>query len=432
MKRNRREFLETTTALGVATAFGAFDGISSENAARAADVDPNAATDPDGEVGKPYRGWQEGELDLHFIHTGRGEQCFQIFPDGTTALVDAGDYVYKDSVPAKPNDSRRAGEWIARYISRTLPELKTIDYVVVSHFHDDHTGCDPTKDGGYEKTGFAKVGEYFRFGAAFDRGYPNYDAPTDRAPATRDGVRQFFDDKEKSDGMKREAFRVGALDQIAMKNAPEKYDFHVRNVCANGVLWSGDGETTTAPIDQNLENLKIFTENTVSLATLTTFGPFKFFAGGDVSGPMRDAAGNPFDYEAAVGRAVGAVDVCKANHHSYKDAMTPGFVKAVQARVYVVGVWDRWHLQDNTASAMSDETLYPGPRLMCPTAVHADNAEMLEGKPWRKNLVERTGTVVVKAFDGGKKYKVYYLTAEDERGTVDAVFGPFDAKGANA
>jgi hypothetical protein len=53
----------------------------------------------------------------------------------------------------------------------------------------------------------------------------------------------------------------------------------------------------------------------------------------------------------------------------------------------------------------------------------------MEGKPWLKKLVERTGSVVVKVYDGGKKYKVYYLTAEDESMTVTAVYGPFDSRG---
>ncbi|MBQ5875504.1 MAG: hypothetical protein IIW60_06495 [Alistipes sp.] len=30
-----------------------------------------------------YKGWKKGELDIHFIYTGRGEAVFYIFPDGT-------------------------------------------------------------------------------------------------------------------------------------------------------------------------------------------------------------------------------------------------------------------------------------------------------------------------------------------------------------
>jgi len=48
------------------------------------------------QIGKAYRGWHEGEMDLHHIYTGRGESNFMIFPDGTSMLVDAGDYDPKD------------------------------------------------------------------------------------------------------------------------------------------------------------------------------------------------------------------------------------------------------------------------------------------------------------------------------------------------
>ena len=80
---------------------------------------------------------------------------------------------------------------------------------------------------------------------------------------------------------------------------------------------------------------------------------------------------------------------------------------------------------------MCDDTAtgYPGPRLICPTQVHPGNAEMMEGKPWRNRLVERGGHVVVKAYDGGARYKIYYLTHRDESMKVELVFGPFESKG---
>ena len=40
--------------------------------------------------------------------------------------------------------------------------------------------------------------------------------------------------------------------------------------------------------------------------------------------------------------------------------------------------------------------------------------------------------VVVKAYDGGAKFKVYFLTAKDESMNVELVFGPFDSKDGKA
>ncbi|MBR5333348.1 MAG: MBL fold metallo-hydrolase, partial [Alistipes sp.] len=96
---------------------------------------------PKDKVGKAYNGWKEGDLDIHFIYTGRGEANFYIFPDGTTMLVDAGDH--QATVPMtdpKPNLSRRGGEWVARYIERVNPHTNKVDYFMLSHYHNDHMG----------------------------------------------------------------------------------------------------------------------------------------------------------------------------------------------------------------------------------------------------------------------------------------------------
>ncbi|MBQ4079503.1 MAG: hypothetical protein II596_02360, partial [Thermoguttaceae bacterium] len=135
MSLDRREFL--TAAAGLAAASLVPNGRGASVAfAEAPDPndpnDPNAITDPDHEIGKPYAGWQEGELDLHFIHTGVGENCFHIFPDGTTMLLDTGDRDYvngKAPVDVPPDMAGRPGEWVARYIKRVRPDIDTIDYV---------------------------------------------------------------------------------------------------------------------------------------------------------------------------------------------------------------------------------------------------------------------------------------------------------------
>ncbi len=447
MKSNRREFLAAASCAGCALALDYLPSAEARSNPAVPDPndpnDPNAITDPDHEIGKPYVGWKEGELDLHFISTGCGENMFYLLPDGTTVLNDTGDWDvehYKDLVPRVPDASRRGGEWVARYISRLRPELKKIDYVLASHFHNDHTGCgrvgvgmkglEGRKD--YQISGISHVGEYYQFGKAFDRGYPTYDRPTTWAPEERENLINFWEYAQEAYGLEREEFKVGALDQIKLVNEPEKYDFHVRNICRNGVLWGGEGGEDVDYFAKNEKNKENRNENTRSIAFVMQFGAFRFYTGGDTSGNLLDENGAAVRYEDLVGKRVGHVDVCKANHHSYLDSTTKGFVNALSPRVFITCVWDRWHLQDNTASNMCDDSDagYPGPRLMCPTSVHPGNAEMMQGKEWRKRLVERGGHVVVKVVDGGARYKVYYLTHHDESMKVELVFGPFESNGA--
>ena len=110
----RREFLKT----GVCAAGAAVSGCVCRDCA-----------------GGTCPGWRPGELDIHFIHTGVGEQTFFIFPDGTTMLLDCGDTHharYMKDVPPMPDHSRYGGDWTSRYIQRLIPG-REIDYVMVSH-----------------------------------------------------------------------------------------------------------------------------------------------------------------------------------------------------------------------------------------------------------------------------------------------------------
>jgi glyoxylase-like metal-dependent hydrolase (beta-lactamase superfamily II) len=140
------------------------------------------------EVGKVLPPWENGEMEIHHIYTGRGESAFCILPDGTTMLIDAGDigpYLDPGTTPASPDTSRQPGEWIARYILKRMDPggKKRIDYMFMTHFHGDHMGgvyenSPKTKKGGaYFLSGITEVGEYLQFGKMVDRDWPAYKYP---------------------------------------------------------------------------------------------------------------------------------------------------------------------------------------------------------------------------------------------------------------
>ncbi len=415
---------------------------------RAEDAVPEPTPSESPETGKPYAGWKEGDLDLHFIYTGLSESCYHIFPDGTSILIDTGDVPPRQGIPVLPDNTRHAGEWVARYIKRVNPAGDHVDYMMCSHFHGDHCGNnyehnEMTSGRGedYRLSGLAQVAEFIHFDEVFDRSYPDYTAPV---TAMRQGEihnwLKFVQYQEKTNGLKRTPFVVGRGNQIVLKKSPDKFkgQFQILNVCGNGTL------CTEAPkpedefnpdVELATENLFLkyphndrpgANENLFSIGLRLSYGKFRFFTAGDYSGVVKDNGGKDIGYEAMTGKIVGKVHVCKANHHGFKDAMRPEFVKELQAHVYVQNVWSRSQVNMKTLPSMTSQELYQGDRLICPTVYNPNEIQTINQQPWTNEIVKRGGHVVVKAYDGGTKYKVYYLTANDESMTVKAVYGPWD------
>lgn len=389
------------------------------------------------QVGKPYQGWHPGEMDIHHIYTGRGEANFFIFPDATTMLIDAGDHdpAYEDfpyMTKPMPDKSRRSGEWIARYIERTNPNKTKVDYLMASHFHNDHTGSISSnaamtsgRNPDYKLVGMAEVGEWIRFGTSFDRGYPNYNYPIAVNDAHTQNYLAFIKHHVEHHGLKQEEFKVGKLNQISLKNKPEKYNdlFSIRNLAANGEIWNREDDSTTRYYNLNPVNLEgRQNENTKSIALRIDYGTFSYYTGGDITGSVKGSDGNPINLEAKVGEACGKVDVCKSNHHSYLDSMHEGFLEAVQAKQYITCCWDLQHTQPKILKRM----LSKSDCLIFHQYLWPEQMAKHEDEEWTKKVIEQ-GHIVVKAYDKGQKYKVYILSAENEEMIVKAIYGPYDS-----
>lgn len=389
---------------------------------------------PENEVGMPFPGWQPGEMDIHHIYTGRGEANFLIFPDGTSMLIDAGDWDPKDypkMCEEKPDSSRRAGAWIARYIEHVNPNHSQVDYLMISHFHNDHTGdCTnqaPLTTGrnpDYVLTGIAEVGETIHFGKVFDRGYPDYQYPLPIQEPDVENYRTFINWKVAKDGLLQERFEVGHCNQIALLKEPRKYRdlFSIQNLSANGEVWTGKGTETIRYYDLNPQNLSTWqNENTKSIGLRISYGPFRYYTAGDISGEVLDNTGRPIDLEERIGQACGPVDVCKANHHAYLDAMSEGFVRNIRARNYVIPVWDFEHIQPEIIRRILSPQLYIGERTIYPTNLPEALYEKYEKDDWMKAVCRQDGHIVVKVYNEGRHYKIYVLSTEDERMIVKDV-----------
>ena len=139
---------------------------------------------------------------------------------------------------------------------------------------------------------------------------------------------------------------------------------------------------------------------------------------------MSDKEGNAVDLEEKVAEACGPVDVCKANHHAYRDAMTEGFIRHIQARHYIIPVWDYEHIQPSVMSRMASKQLYDGERMIFPTAFPTSLQQKYASADWMPSVCPETGHIVIKVSKGGNHYTIYVLSAEDENMRVKAVYTP--------
>ncbi|HRP04638.1 MAG TPA: MBL fold metallo-hydrolase [Opitutaceae bacterium] len=389
-----------------------------------------------GDIGKPLPSWEEGMLDIHHINTGRGDSVFFILPDGTTMLVDASDGQANPlpapfGMPTKPNNSRQAGEWIARYILRALQHFpeKKIDYAILSHFHGDHIGkvtADSKRaaQGDYALTGISEIPEYVPIGMIIDRNWPDYNYP---APIELDNYRQFLNWQIAHRGLVVEQFKPGHNDQVALLRNPAAYaNFEIRNLIANGRVWTGKGTDTRELAD--LKHGQRLDENQCSIAFRLTYGKFDYFSGGDLDAKSRvlmPSSRTWQDVEPAAAMASGPVDALKANHHGSWDANCAEFLSLLQPRVIVVTSRADGHPATNTFQRMISKSLWPGPRDIFITNVtpstHATTYNLDKAKCTQ-------GHVVIRVDVGGATYRVYALDDNDEENRVIGVFGPYAAK----
>lgn len=388
-----------------------------------------------GQTGEPFPKWKAGEMEIHHIYTGRGECVFCIFPDGTNMLIDAGDTgPHRDprTTHGSPNESKQPGEWIARYISRLLyyRDEKKIDYAYLTHFHGDHMGgvfqnSPKTKKGGdYILSGLTEVAEYIPFKKMVDRDWPTYQFPTPQKGKTFENYKNFINWNIENSGMKMERFEPGSNTQFSLLFHPEKYPgFEIRNIIANGEIWTGKKNKTKMLFPQNAK----VDENKSSSGIRITYGDFDYFNGGDITGRITINTPKWRDIETPVGKVLGPVEVCEANHHAWIDAMNEQFVASTQPQVFILQVWNVSHINLSTLRTMSSKELYPGERHIIPTNIPEISKTYL-GESRLKQLSGDGGHVVIKITPGGKEFNVFLLTTEDESMQIKSVFGPFKSK----
>lgn len=403
------------------------------------------------QVGSSLPAWSEGYLDLHHINTGRGDAAFYILPDGTTMMLDAGELPPDQSprrTDPKPDGSRKAHEWIVRYVQAYMPPVSRnkLDYAVITHFHDDHyggyyEGVQQSKTGKYFRAGITGVGDVIPIRTMIDRGYPDYEYPNKlkklRALYTRGGevpedsrdIANYWDFVRYHtaySGMKAEALKAGRDDQIVLVNKPGRYpSFRVRNVKSNGSIWTGRGAETFSHFIPYNDSVEI-AENPLSNVLRIDYGNFRYYTGGDCPGiaDLGQPAWN--DVGTSVAKAVGPVDVAVLDHHGNRDSHNESNVRNLRPRVWIGQTWSADHPGHDVLRRITSRYLYEEPRDLFATNMMEAN-KLVIGPLIERSYKSTQGHIVVRVMPGGDEYFVIILDDSNEQRLVKAVFGPYQS-----
>jgi hypothetical protein len=228
--------------------------------------------------------------------------------------------------------------------------------------------------------------------------------------------------------MKVERFTPGRKDQIMLRRDAKKYpEFELRNVGANGELWTGVGTVTRQqfpPLD-TVPRADWPSENMCSTSFRLSYGKFDFFNGGDIPGVVSPGFPEWQDVETPVAKAVGPVEAAILNHHGYIDSQNAFFIGALRPRVWLLSVWDSGHPTSAVWHRLQSTRLYPGPREVFATDLHPAVRLVISGI---EKLGGDRGHIVVRVSPGGDDFRVVIVDDSSESHKVTKVFGPYPAR----
>jgi beta-lactamase superfamily II metal-dependent hydrolase len=377
--------------------------------------------------------WTPGTLDIHHLATGQGNSTFFVLPDGTTILLDAGAATPPRATP-RPDASRSAGEWIARYVTRMTPPGRDpeIDYALLTHFHADHMGFISDQSpssihGDYRLAGITDVADRVPIRRMIDRGWPDYDYPEPLDNPSIANYRRFLEVRRRADGLEVERFVAGRSNQIRLLREPSAYpSFQVRNLHANGDVWTGTGDDTVriVPPLETLPEEDRPIENHSSLAFLLRYGPFSYYTGGDLQGVPPDGYPAWHDQETPIARGVGGpVDVAVIGHHGSIEPANAFFLETLRPRVDIVPAWSRTHPAPVVLKRLLNRRIYPDPRDIFVLEFHDETKATIGSRA--EQVASDHGHVVVRVAPGGGSYRVFVLDNRTESYGVLSTHGPY-------
>ena len=366
--------------------------------------------------------WSEGYLDIHSINSGRGECTLVIMPDGTSMMIDAGEYytTSETAVEQKPSAAVRPFKVYTAYAKYFLSATghDFLDYFLLTHYHIDHMGqvrgSYGTSGNGYTRSGVMAVYDDLPILKLVDRcGPDNTPGTSDYSEAVYEEFRKFAEYRRSHDGMAWYQINLNASGNYAKQFAP-KYNpscgCTVYNVSGNGKYWNGSGFTS----------MSVSAENACCASVLISYGDFDYLNTGDVgtqSGMLQEIA-------SGLGKGV---DAMKAGHHMYYNTFNDSWTAEIlQPQVTIAQIFDSDKPGDPSFGLYRQygdvfcTNLHPG---------RLDNSVELKAGTPVSNLGSKVrdygGHFVIRVSPGGTQFYVYKLRDTDFSYTVEATYGPY-------
>lgn len=258
----------------------------------------------------------------HFIVFNVGQaDCMLVVHRGRTMLVDAG------------ASSRKHDRASFRDVARRLEALtgrRHLDYVVISHYHQDHIGA----HGEGKRASLGDLGLWGLLGdedvtvdALVDRGTMTFGQKGNTQLAYEAWVPRWIASGQVK---RRRVVRLGEKLDLG-----PGLDVEVVAVNSNGRL------TEIRALDRRTFERYPPSENDYSLSLKFTLGDFELFTGGDLSGLGQHKSFGPVkmsynDIESVAAPRIGDVEVYRVNHHGSDHSSNPCFVQVLHPEVSII------------------------------------------------------------------------------------------------